>query len=132
MIARKHRFHGYGSLRNVYQNGRAVRGPLSSLKYLRNDRRNSYRAAVVVSKKVNKSAVVRNRIRRRVYETIRQNIVTGEPYDLVVTVYSDQLADCTGAELQRDITGKLRAARIAVKQPSRKLQRGIVNPKEST
>ena len=83
MISRKHRFHGYGSLRYVYQNGKTVRGPLASLKYVHNPRRDSYRFAIVVSKKVNKSAIVRNRIRRRLFAIIREELPaccrTGSP-----------------------------------------------------
>ncbi len=132
MIARKNRFHGYGSLRYVYQHGKVARGPLCALKYLRNERRTTYRVAVVVSKKVSKSAVVRNRIRRRIYEAVRQKIAANEPYDLVITVYSDQLALCPDKELQRVITDKLRAARIALKRTEPPASRGIVNPKETS
>jgi ribonuclease P protein component len=60
MISRAHRFHGYNSLNFVYRNGQTVRGPLFAIKYTINPKRKSYRAAVVVSKKVNKSAVARN------------------------------------------------------------------------
>ncbi|MBI3337916.1 ribonuclease P protein component [Candidatus Saccharibacteria bacterium] len=94
MISRKHRFHGYGSLKYVYRHGQTVRGPLTSLKYTHNDRRQTYRLAIVVSKKVNKSAVTRNRIRRRLYEAVRQyesKII--EPYDLVITVFHGFGAD---------------------------------------
>ncbi|HTE22543.1 MAG TPA: ribonuclease P protein component [Candidatus Limnocylindria bacterium] len=113
MIARKHRFHGYGSLRYVYQHGRTVRGPLSSLKVAPNDRRTSYRLAVVVSKKVNKSAVVRNRIRRRLYEAVRRHEADmSRPYDMVLTVYSEQMAAIPAAELEKTVLDQLRQARI--------------------
>ena len=73
MISVRHRFHGYGSLRTVYQRGQTVRGPAITLKYrYRGPQRQPYRVAVVVSRKVHKSAVVRNRIRRRLYEIVRQ------------------------------------------------------------
>ncbi len=64
MISRKHRFHGYGSLKYVYKNGAAVRGPLFAIKFVENPKRDTYRLAVVISRKINKSAVARNRIRR--------------------------------------------------------------------
>jgi ribonuclease P protein component len=101
MISRSHRFHGYGSLRYIYRNGKTIRGPLSSLKYIVNSRRTTYRISVVVNKKVNKSAVKRNRIRRRVYEQIRltEKLIT-DPYDLVFTVFSDQINDLSNDELK--------------------------------
>lgn len=74
MINATLRFHGHGSLRYLYKNGSAVRSHLFTLKYTVNPHRNKSRFAVVVSKKVHKSAVGRNRIRRRVYEILRQEI----------------------------------------------------------
>jgi ribonuclease P protein component len=113
MISRAHRFHGHGSLRYVYQHGQTVRGPLTALKFVENNRREQYRLAVVVSKKVSKSAVMRNRIRRRLYEAVRayaQQIV--EPYDMVITVFHEQLSTLPADELQRLVRAQLRQAKI--------------------
>ena len=71
MLQQCNRFHGHGSLKFVYKNGQAVRSSIATIKYVKNPYRNHSRFAVVVSKKVLKSAVRRNRIRRRVYEIIR-------------------------------------------------------------
>jgi len=89
MLSANHRFHGLHSLDKAYRNGTTVRGGAIALRYWQNPRRSRYRAAVVVSKKVHKSAVGRNRIRRRLYEAIRLGAtgVSGG-YDLVFTVYS--------------------------------------------
>lgn len=113
MIGRSHRFHGYGSLRYTYQHGETVRGPLCSLRYVQNDRRKSYRLSVVVSKKVSKSAVVRNRIRRRLYEAMRQHeAAIQKPYDMVVTVFSDQVAELPADEVARLVRAQLKQAKI--------------------
>lgn len=113
MISRKHRFHGYGSLRYVYQHGKTVRAPMSSLKFAPNPRRSDYRLAVVVSKKVNKSAVTRNRIRRRLYEAVRGHEASiKEPYDMVLTVFSEQMATVSAEELQKIATSHLKQAKI--------------------
>lgn len=104
MISRNHRFHGYNSLRHVYQKGRSVRGAMVGLKSIPNSRRSTYRAAVVVSRKVHKSAVVRNRIRRRVYEAIRQREAEiHEPVDMVFTVYDSRLAEVPTAMLHEAV-----------------------------
>jgi ribonuclease P protein component len=118
MLSRPHRFHGYGSLRYVYRVGQTVRGAQCSLKYAQNDRRKSYRVAVVVSKKVHKSAVVRNRIRRRIYEVVRQNIVPDQPYDLVFTVFSDQVAEIPSDKLTQALLSQVRAAGLKTKKLS--------------
>ncbi|HSX07928.1 MAG TPA: ribonuclease P protein component [Candidatus Saccharimonadales bacterium] len=113
MIHRTHRFHGRNSLRFVYKNGQTVRSACSALKFAANPRRRTYRVAVVVSRKVHKSAVVRNRIRRRIYEIIRAhaaNIVGA--YDMVFTAFSDQLATMEQQELSATIVTQLEEAGI--------------------
>jgi ribonuclease P protein component len=108
MIIRAHRFHGYNALRHAYGRGQTVRGQLIAIKYLNNPRRTTYRAAVVVSRKVHKSAVVRGRIRRRIYEIIRgQEAYIDDPYDIIVTVFSDQLATMNAKELKNMIVLQL-------------------------
>src|SRR4051812_22967296 len=105
MLIKSHRFHGYASLRRVYQRGPKVRGPRVCLKFGRRESGRPYRAAVVVSRKVSKSAVVRNRIRRRVYESIRQTepAIPGGA-DLVFTVFSEKAAELESAKLQVMVT----------------------------
>ena len=113
MINQRHRFHGHGSLKYVYQRGETIRGPLMAVKYAPNDRRDTYRCAVVVSKKVSKSAVARNRIRRRLYEQVRslESQLTA-PYDIVLLVFSDQIAEIPTAELERAVVAQLRQAKL--------------------
>ena len=69
--------------------------------------------AVVISRKVNKSAVVRNRIRRRIYEVLRSNsdAIKGN-YDLIFSVYGDELADISSKELEVMVKGLLKRANI--------------------
>ena len=113
MISRQHRFHGYNSLNFVYRKGQTVRNQLISLKFIHNDRQSSYRAAVIVSRKVQKSAVARNRIRRRLYEIIRscEPGIT-ESYDIVLTVFGEQVAEIPPVELSQQITELLLKAGI--------------------
>ena len=93
MISTLFRFHGHNSLRYVYGNGKAVRSQLFTIKYVTNSHRKHPRFSVVISKKVIKSAVGRNRVRRRLYEYLRVNIPNlSGVYDIVVI--------CTSAELR--------------------------------
>lgn len=126
MIRRTHRFHGLNSHRFVHRTGQTVRGPLCVLKYSKNTRRSTYRAAVVVSRKVSKSAVVRNRIRRRVYEAIRsQGGQFAAAYDVVFIIYSDQFATMPAAELQKNIIGKLQTAGVLSNSSGHSAQSGV-------
>jgi len=131
MISKQHRFHGYTSLSYVYRHGSTVRNQQLAIKYVRNGRQASYRAAVVVGRKVQKSAVVRNLIRRRLYEIIRTHqagIV--EPYDLVLTVFSEQVAELPAAKLAGQVVGLLTEAGIlqSVPEPAR----GIVKKQSNS
>lgn len=106
MLARRHRFHGLHSLDSVYRRGETIRGPYCLVRFAANPKRSDYRVAVVVSKKVNKSAVVRNRIRRRIYEIIRQYGLTGN-LDIVVTVFDEVVATMPADQLQKSLHRQL-------------------------
>ena len=84
-----------------------------AIKFAENSRRSNYRVAVVVSKKVSKSAVRRNRIRRRLYEAIRLNSphIT-EAFDIVITVFHEQIADIPATELSQMVRAQLKQAKI--------------------
>jgi ribonuclease P protein component len=111
MLTRAHRFHGYNSLRGVYGRGQTVRVALLSLKFATREPARPYRVAVVVSRKVSKSAVVRNRIRRRVYEIVKQQDGFLPPgLDLVFTAFGDELASLEPKRLESLVTGLLRKA----------------------
>jgi ribonuclease P protein component len=113
MIQSAHRFHGRSSLRFVFQRGQVVRGAFLSLRFVRNTRQQSYRVAVVVSRKVSKSAVVRNRIRRRLYEVIRTHADRiAAPHDLVFSVYSDEIAHLSHAKFTAIILEQLQKAGV--------------------
>ena len=71
MISQQYRFHGHASVRYVLNKGKQARSKELSLKCAGNQRRRTSRMAVVVSKKVLKHAVDRNRTRRRIYEQLR-------------------------------------------------------------
>jgi len=99
------------------------------LRYIENTRRHKYRVAVVVSRKVSKSAVVRNRIRRRVYELVREHARRcTKPLDLVFTVYGDTVAELPQAELERLIVSQLQKAGACAPDSS---DHAIVGAKEN-
>jgi ribonuclease P protein component len=113
MIPGTNRFHGHNSLNYVYRHGKTVRGPLFALKYAPNRNRQTYRLAVVVSKKISKAAVDRNRIRRRIYEVVRHQAGgISQPYDMVITVFSDVLIALPADELDRAVRAQLKQAAI--------------------
>ncbi|HVO86474.1 MAG TPA: ribonuclease P protein component [Candidatus Binatia bacterium] len=111
MLGKPNRFHGYGSLKYVYRNGRTVRGPLFSVKSVANPRRDDYRFAVVISRKVNKSAVARNRMRRRLYEAFKEaGGDSSTPADIVLTVFHDGVLEEPFDKLVKQLKKQLRSS----------------------
>jgi len=100
MIAKKFRFHGHASLKYVFAHGEQARSHFFAIKYLTNPRRRYSRLAVVVSKKVFKSAVERNRVRRLIYETARPFVTNNkQAIDAVISVYSPEVLSTTHQDL---------------------------------
>jgi ribonuclease P protein component len=130
MLNKNHRFHGYNSLHYVYQHGQTVKDPTLTLRYSPNKKRRSYRVAVVVSKKVHKSAVKRNRIRRRLYQfvSLNQDMIT-KPYDIVLSVISEEIATMPAEQL-KNVLRKLFSQTDIFTQATSAVPHVIVNKKE--
>ena len=95
-----------------------------------NDRRKAFRVAIVVSKKVSKSAVVRNRIRRRLYELVRQQSVgILQPYDIVITVFNAGVADIPAQDLKNHVEQLFTQAALLTPNATG-VGRGIIHKKE--
>lgn len=107
MLSKKHRFHGHSSLNYTYRRGDTIRSPFCAMRYVPG-KYDVYRVAVVVSKKVAKSAPKRNRIRRRVYEVVRQ-LAPGRltNQDVVVTIFDDRFLTISHDELFESLERQL-------------------------
>ncbi len=111
MLARQNRFHGPQGLKRLYKRSNIVRGSLFSVRIVRGVDSGGFHAAVVVSKKVSKSAVVRNRIRRRVYEAISaQDLTRLAGYDVMITVFQDSVTILAFGDLKNEIARQLHVA----------------------
>lgn len=118
MVSARHRFHSRASVQRVYRLGKVVRATAVTVKYVARSDAHPYRAAVVVSKKVHKSAVRRNRIRRRIYEIIRRRVLQGASYDMIITVHSPDIASQPAAELEETLRGLLDRAAVPLRDPA--------------
>jgi len=100
MIPFANRFHGHSSLNYVYRNGQAIHSHLFIIKTITNPRRQVSRAAVIVSKKILKSAVKRNHVRRQIYEYISTLLPDLKAvYDIAIIVSSGEVFTTTHAEI---------------------------------
>lgn len=109
MLASRFRFHGHGSLKFLHKNAQVARSRYCTIKVVLNPHRKHSRFAIIVSKKVHKSAVGRNRVRRRVYEIIR----AAQPHfdktiDLAVIVTSGEMIMAPHQELEQSVIEQLR------------------------
>lgn len=108
MISSKNRFHGHGSLGYLYRNGRATHTKDFTIKVIENSRRKHARVAIVVSKKIFKSAVKRNRIRRRMYEQVRPLMPKfKDVIDIVIIVTSRDVLVMPALDLKKVVTQSL-------------------------
>lgn len=104
MLAFKYRFHGHGSLRYVYTHGQTIRSHMLTLKYSSHPKRKNPRIAVVISKKVIKGAVGRNRVRRRLYEIMRHELPNlNDNADVVLLVFSPEVRTMPATELTQTV-----------------------------
>lgn len=100
MLPSRYRFHSRGGVRYTYKQGKTIRTPKISLVYAKNSRHRQ-RFAVVVSKKVLKTAVGRNRIRRRVYEALRLELPNyTAKTDCIFVIYSKDIRTIPFDELR--------------------------------
>lgn len=111
MLSKKNRFHGNGSVRRVLGRGTSIRGKNMSMRYF--ESKIDIKVAVIVSKKISKSAVVRNRIRRRVFEAVRlqsiknNNLLKGE---YIFLVHNVKLETTPYADIENEVKGLLNKA----------------------
>lgn len=100
MIPFNNRFHGHSSLNYVYRNGRAIHSSWFIIKTIINPKRTESRAAVIVSKKILKGAVKRNRVRRQIYEYVSTTLPQLKGvYDIAIIVSSGELFTASHVEI---------------------------------
>lgn len=95
MLSKKYRFHSRGGVSYTYKKGHTVFSSKEITIIYNENPRKFLRFAVVVPKKVQKSAVNRNKIRRRVYEALRleikENTLFPKTGDFIILVHSKSL-----------------------------------------
>ena len=112
MLSKRYRFHSRGGVRYVYQKGKTVRNQKMSLVFVPNER-GFTRVAAVVSKKVEKTAVARNSIRRRIYEVVRRNFDDmPKKMDYVFVVFSSDVLTMPFDKLEELMGELVRQAKV--------------------
>jgi ribonuclease P protein component len=97
MLSKINRFRGQGQVNYTLRKG--ARKSVSGMTVLSVVQGKSLKAAIVVSKKVSRSAVVRNKIRRKVYTALEQ--YKDVPKMVVIIVHTDELQERKPEEIAR-------------------------------
>ncbi len=84
MLPKKHRLKKKKEFERVFKEGKAAKKDFLFIKFIKNDL-DATRFGFVVSKKISKKAVVRNKVKRRLREAAREMLSDIKPgYDVVV------------------------------------------------
>ena len=112
MLAQQYRLRSAADIARVYKRGAyGGSGGVLSVKAVNFGRPYS-RLVVVVGKKVSKRAVTRNRIRRRIIESLRSRWATVLPgYDIVLSVHAD-ISEMATVILESHLVKALRRAGV--------------------
>lgn len=123
MFNQQHRLKKKRDIEIVFENGRFVASSLSTMKLWHVDpekfpkrsySKNELKIAVVVSKKVSKSAVKRNRLKRQMREVIRL-LLKKEALrqgNYIVLMAKPEMLGKAYAEIEKDIVSLLKKARL--------------------
>lgn len=103
MFARSQRLRKSSDISRLYKRGKRAFSSHLKIYYLNNPRGGT-RVAVVVSKKIDKRAVIRNRAKRRVRELIRGYLKNSQnlQFDILVNIQSS-LEGCSTEELSQEV-----------------------------
>ena len=113
MLTKSGRLSNRNAVRRSSRYGRQAKYGELSIRYIDNSK-GVPRLAVVVSKKVSKRAVERNKIRRKIIESYRQNWESKLQggFDLVIFVHNNRILKRNSRELAVDIGELLSKAKL--------------------
>ena len=72
MLVKKNRLNKKRDFDNIFKNGKSTKGLFLVLRFIKN-KLEFNRYAFIVSKKVSQKAVIRNKVRRRLLESVKKN-----------------------------------------------------------
>ncbi len=111
MFAKQFRLRHDGDIASVLKKGKSVFDPFCGIKYKKNNLPYS-RFTVVVGIKVHKSAVRRNKIRRKYREILRLNVQKIKPGFDVMLLVSKKALELSHEEMEQKILHVFRKAKL--------------------
>lgn len=127
MLPKKFRLHADKDIKNLVRGGKTFFLPQLTLKYQYNNQ-NLLRLGFVVSTKVDKRAVVRNKTKRRMREAIRPELTKIKAGVDILFIAKKSCAELTLLEMQKQFQFALKTTRLYIESnvKSNKDNRSIV------
>lgn len=101
--------------KEVLARGTMYQSPLFGMLVLKSDEKGLTKFGLIVSKKIDKRAVVRNRVRRVLLESVRLKLSEIEDGYLVVFLAKKKLVGLRVEEVKREVYSGLKKARLLSK-----------------
>lgn len=109
MFPQKYRLLKKKDFHSVLEKGRFINNKFLYVKLIKNNK-DSCRFGIIVSKKISKKAVVRNKIKRQIREIIRKNIpfiINQEQLDLII-IAKKEITEKSFTQIEEDINQTLK------------------------
>lgn len=107
MLSKNNRLRHTKDIESVFKNGKTIAGKLIFLKFLKNDL-NIARFGFIVSTKISKKAVIRNKIKRQLREIVRKNLANLKLDLDIIIVAKPEIIDKNYQEIKNDFENLLK------------------------
>jgi ribonuclease P protein component len=111
MLPKKFRLHADNDIKRLVRGGKTFFLPQLTLKYQTNDQ-NALRLGFVVSTKVDKKAVVRNKVKRRMREALRSELGKIKNGHDLLFIAKKSCIELSLVDLKKQIQFALKTARL--------------------
>lgn len=108
MLPRGNRLIGKSNFDRVLKKGKVLQFPCLGLVFLKEGDNLSSRFGFIISNKISKKAVERNRIRRILREAIRENLPTMPPGFLFVILAKRSILEKSATEIKKEVVEAIR------------------------
>lgn len=112
MLPKQNRLNKKSDLEKVFKEGRSFKNSTFVLRFTKNNLKNPARFGIIVSGKVSKKAVIRNKIKRRIRAVIRELLVKIKPGTWVVLIAQDLAAQKSFQEIKEQLINLFYKAKI--------------------
>ena len=101
MIVKKYRLEG-NQIEYILKKGESTRSKLFIIRYTENDQGHN-RYCIIISRKISAKAVIRNKLKRRIYEAIQANEQTNKSNLDIILIPKKESKNAKFEDIDKDI-----------------------------